>query len=62
MPQFHSRSSKPDRTVACATDHRYGPCPLTSKRCACHCHEGDWIQKQSPTANQGALFLMSEVV
>ena len=47
----HSRSRrKPDRTVACAPDHRYGSCPLTSKRCDCYCHEGDWIDPQ------GALF------
>lgn len=52
---YHSRHRRrPDLTVACSVSQRYGQpdhdCPLTSRRCDCHCHEGDWIDPQ------GALF------
>lgn len=52
---YHSQHRRrPDCTVACSVSQRYGrpdhDCPATSRRCDCHCHEGDWIDPQ------GALF------
>jgi len=55
ITRYHSRHRRrPDLTVACSVSLRHGHpdhgCPLTSRRCDCRCHEGDWIDPQ------GALF------
>lgn len=55
ITRYHSRHRRrPDLTVACSVSLRHGhpdhECPLTSRRCDCRCHEGDWIDPQ------GALF------